>query len=52
MKKKAADSKDNEMKLDLHAACLVNCSQGKDTGVLFRLHYIRQQTSIGCDASS
>ena len=49
--KKTADSKAKGMKP--HAACLVNISQGKDVGVLFRLNYsIHQHTGFGCYTSS
>ena len=49
-----ADSK-TKGNMDLHATCLVinfNSCQGKDAGVLLRLHYsIHQYADIGCDTS-
>ena len=53
MKKMAADFKTKGKNLDLHVTCLVSSCQGKDAGVLFRLHFsIHQQADIGCDTSS
>ena len=53
MKKTAEIRRPMERNKDLQTAYLVNISQGKDAGVLFRSNYsIHQHIGIGYDTSS